>query len=545
MLIKHVCCPLKGSIHAYLLIFKKIITMNNKKSIKQTFMVLISTILFTINSYAQDTIHYFNKTYWADTMNLFTSIGVATANGYYLIGNCATSSQESVFVMKTDLAGNQVWWVNVDVKGNEELASLLLGTQAIITKDSCIAFVYTKRVFGNGMLYDNYLVKMRLDGTIIWNRQQISNCTEQAFQVIQTHDNGFALFGFQYCENDTNRYYLVKTDTEGIEQWHNTYLLDNYSVGLSIQQTADHGFIMGGYGYSDTTDYDTYIVKTDSAGTVQWETNFGGDFTDCGGMVNLLANNQYLITGCYSDSNNDIDRHMRFTKLGSAGQIVWDSIYYSVQPLTNPERPLIFLPDSSFVTVLNFRSEITGRRSNWFTHFSLQGDILSQREYTSNPNQDVYIKDIRPTPDGGYILAGYEYTSTPQKGYLVKVDSLGNSCSWVGCDSLGYVYAVGIASPQPPPKEGELFPPPSEGVRGRLIVFPNPSSEQVFITPYSTEKDATFILYNVLGSIVRQVGVGSSTVQVSVLGLPAGTYFYQIVNAQKQTLQHDKLIILH
>jgi hypothetical protein len=44
---------------------------------------------------------------------------------------------------------------------------------------------------------------------------------------------------------------------------------------------------------------------------------------------------------------------------------------------------------------------------------------------------------------------------------------------------------------------------------------------------------------------VQQVGLGSGTVQVSVLGLPAGTYFYQIINPQKQILQHDKLIVLH
>ena len=500
-------------------------------------MVLFCTTI----AKAQDTVHYFNKTYWADTMNLLTPIGVATNNGYYLIGNCISVSQTSVFVMKTDLAGNQEWWVNVDVKGNEELASLQLGREAIITKDSCIAFVYAKRVFGNGLLYDSYLVKMRLDGTIVWNKQLIGYGDEQAYQLIQTHDDGFVLFGGQTLD-DTTKYYLVKTDTAGIEQWHKTYLLDNYSVGFSIQQTTDHGFIMGGYGYSDTTGYDTYIVKTDSVGTVQWATNFGGNFIDCGGVVNLLANNQYLITTCDYVENN-FDGYMRFTKLSSTGQIIWDSTYVNNLGYLNPQTPVIFLSDSSFVTLVYY--QVTNNPSNLLTRFDLQGNILWQHEYTSNTNQQVYIKDVRPTPDGGYILAGYEYTSTPQKGYLVKVDSLGNSCSWVGCDSLGYVYAVGIASPQPPPKEGELFPPPSEGVRGRLIVFPNPSSEQVFITPYSTEKDATFILYNVLGSIVRQVGVGSSTVQVSVLGLPAGTYFYQIVNAQKQTLQHDKLIILH
>lgn len=77
---------------------------------------------------------------------------------------------------------------------------------------------------------------------------------------------------------------------------------------------------------------------------------------------------------------------------------------------------------------------------------------------------------------------------------------------------------------------------------GELQVYPNPATNQLHIT---STIPATFVLYNLLGQVVRQAGLGSGTVQVSVLGLPAGTYFYQIINPQKQILQHDKLIVLH
>jgi hypothetical protein len=378
------------------------------------------------------------------------------------------------------------------------------------------------------MSKDIKLVKFDTNGTILWNNTYGDWSNESIYQVIETHDGGFALFGANQYPNDTAMYFLLKVDSNNQFEWQTTYMLDDSSIGFSIQQTADHGYILGGFGYDNITGYDTYIVKTDSAGGILWATNFGGMDNDCGGIITLLANNQYLITSCYTIGF--WDQYVRLTKLNNSGVIVWDSIYYNLQALTFADLPVIFLSDSSFVTVLNFRSEITGKRSNWFTHFDLQGNILSRHEYTSNPNESVYLKDIRPTPDGGFIMAGYEYTSTPQKGYLVKTDSLGRSCSWVGCDSVGYVYPVGIASPLPPPKEGELQ------------VYPNPATNQLHIT---STIPATFILYNLLGQVVRQVGLGSGTVQVSVLGLPAGTYFYQIINPQKQTLQHDKLIVLH
>ena len=77
---------------------------------------------------------------------------------------------------------------------------------------------------------------------------------------------------------------------------------------------------------------------------------------------------------------------------------------------------------------------------------------------------------------------------------------------------------------------------------GSSIVYPNPATTQLHIT---STIPATFVLYNLLGQVVEQASLGGGTVQVSVLGLPAGTYFYQIINPQKQILQHDKLIVLH
>lgn len=51
----------------------------------------------------------------------------------------------------------------------------------------------------------------------------------------------------------------------------------------SIQQTVDGGFIVAGTSSSNDSDvsanyglFDCWIVKLDSAGTIQWEQNYGG-----------------------------------------------------------------------------------------------------------------------------------------------------------------------------------------------------------------------------------------------------------------------------
>ena len=500
-----------------------------KTSIIKTFFVTIGMIIFSLNVYSQDTVRYFNKTYWADTMNLLTPIGVATNEGYYLIGNCTSISQRSIFLMKTDLLGNQEWWINVDVQGNESLASLQMGTEAIITQDSCIAFVYTKRVFGNGMDYDNYLIKIRQNGTTIWNRRVGDYGIEQAFQLIQTDDGGFALFGGQTL-NDTTKYYLTKTNSLGLEEWHTTYILDGYSKGLSFQQTPDGGYILSGYAYSDTSGYDTYIIKTDSLGAVEWTNNYGGQYNDCGGKVNLLANGQYLVTSCYYPNDN-ITRYARLSKLNSNGTMVWDSIYYTKPRCASPQTPVVFLSDSSFVTVMAYSTVSTGRVSNLLACFDLSGNILWEREFSSNLNEDVYLKDLRRTADGGFIMAGYEYTSTPQKGYLVKTDSLGLSCSVLECDSVAYHFPDAVSPP--------ILPPPQTF----FSIYPNPAQDYIVIENHSQEQNATFVLYDVVGRQVLSVVSHNQSV-LPIEHLPSGVYLYQFLNPQNQILAYGKVSVV-
>ena len=61
----------------------------------------------------------------------------------------------------------------------------------------------------------------------------------------------------------------------------------------------------------------------------------------------------------------------------------------------------------------------------------------------------------------------------------------------------------------------------------------------------NVQKNATFVLYDVLGKeVARQVLLANGT-SVKTEYLPSGIYLYQIINPQNQTLQHGKLSILH
>jgi hypothetical protein len=106
-------------------------------------------------------------------------------------------------------------------------------------------------------------------------------------------------------------YWMVKVKPDGTKQWDKTF---SGSAGsgfggdymVSIQQTKDKGFILGGYsnskiGNSKTENskggYDYWLIKTDSTGKKQWDKTIGGNRDDKLTAIYELDTNQYILAG--------------------------------------------------------------------------------------------------------------------------------------------------------------------------------------------------------------------------------------------------------
>ena len=118
--------------------------------------------------------------------------------------------------------------------------------------------------------------------TEVWSRNYGGQSSDPGGAVKSTYDGGYILTGTTYSYGlGRGDLWLVKTDSNGTEQWNKTFGGRNFDIGRSVQQTSDEGYIIAGSTQSfGVRNSDAWLIKTDKSGTEQWNRTFGGRSTD-------------------------------------------------------------------------------------------------------------------------------------------------------------------------------------------------------------------------------------------------------------------------
>ncbi|VVB84820.1 Uncharacterised protein [uncultured archaeon] len=90
--------------------------------------------------------------------------------------------------------------------------------------------------------------------------------------------------------------WLIKTDSNGTEQWNKTFGGTNWDYAKSVQQTLGGGYVLSG----DTGSYGAgtaWLIKTDSNGNQQWNMTFGGGGYETTNSVQQTVDGGYVLAG--------------------------------------------------------------------------------------------------------------------------------------------------------------------------------------------------------------------------------------------------------
>jgi len=238
---------------------------------------------------------WFVKTFGGNDHDEGFSVQQTTDDGYIITGyTFSFGGGSSVWLIKTDSNGNEQWNQTFGGGSNDVQQT---------DDDGYIITGYTQS-FGNGE-YDVWLIKTDSQGNEEWNQTFGGSVWDEGWSVQQTTDGGYIITGTtRSFGNGNTDVWLIKTDSNGNEQWNQTFGGGSNDVGQSVQQTIDDGSFSFGGG-----EYDVWLIKTDSQGNEEWNQTFGGSGGEGGSSVQQTTDGGYIITGetdSFGNGGNDV-----------------------------------------------------------------------------------------------------------------------------------------------------------------------------------------------------------------------------------------------
>ncbi len=343
-----------------------------------------------------------------------------TSDGGFIIGGSSNSGisgdkSESCFgnndywVLKVDSIGNILWQNTIGGGGIDDLFSLSQTSDGgyVLGGTSNSDISGNKTVSAVSGSFDYWLVKLDSAGNIEWQKDIGGSGSDNLRYIQQTDDFGYIIGGYSNSPISGDKteasilgsddYWIVKLNSLGSIEWDSNIGGNNQDVLWVIYQTIDKGFILGGSSYSgisgDKTEVniagsqDYWIIKLDSTGTIVWQNTIGGNFTDFLSDIKQTSDRGYIVGG------------------GSYSGISGDK--------TESSR---------------------GVSDCWILKLDSLGNIEWQKTIGGDLEDGTYV--ITQTPDGGFISAGisksgisgdktesnigfYDY-------WVIKLDNVGN-----------------------------------------------------------------------------------------------------------------------
>ncbi|MCH8012142.1 MAG: Ig-like domain-containing protein [Candidatus Marinimicrobia bacterium] len=296
--------------------------------------------------------HWFVKTFGGSEDDDGRSVQQTTDGGYIIVGTS---------LIKIDSNGNEEW-----------INQSIFGRSVQQTADGGYIITGYTFSFGNGG-QDIWLIKTDLQGNEEWNKTFGGSDDDKAFSVQQTTDGGYIITGWtRSFGNGGWDVLLIKTDSEGNEEWSKTFGGSAWEQGLSVQKTENDGYIITGWTDSfGIGNGDVWLIKTDSNGNEQWNKTFGDSYGDVGNSVQQTTDGGYIITGyIYSSGNSKND--VWLIKTDSEGNEEWNKTFggsghemgNSVQQTT----------DGGYIITGSTNSFGNGRRDVWLIKTDSQGN---------------------------------------------------------------------------------------------------------------------------------------------------------------------------
>lgn len=382
--------------------------------------------MFIINSYLFAQPITFQKTYGGTGIDQGYFIRQTFDSGYIITGSTQSYGAgglfDDVYLIRIDENGDTLW---TKTYGGEVYS---YGYSVEQTSDSGFVITGSTNSFGNGG-YDVYLIRTDKDGDTLWTKTYGGTLDDEGFSVRQTADEGFIITGWTLNFGALNHdVYLIKTNANGNLLWTKTFGGSGDDAGKTVQQTNDGGYMVAGYNSAHF-----YLIKTNENGDTLWTKAYiGQPYSNYAYSAQQTSDDGYIIAGI-THSGSNLNSYL--VKTDGSGNLQWSKLYSGAS--NDYATSVQQTSDDGYIIGGWSQSFPLGTYHGTLIKTDVNGDTLWTKTFPGGGTSNGY--SVQQTVDGGFIFLGN--TSVFGAGdydlILVKTDSNGNS----GCNE-GFTSAV-------------------------------------------------------------------------------------------------------
>jgi len=426
-------------------------------------------------------------------------------------------------------------------------------SQSLVELSDGSVYVTGIQSHGSSQIEDAALLKFDKCGNVLWIKYFTDSLSIQGLYINKTHDEKLILTGVVGNSSNNNDIFFYKLDTSGNILLQKRYNNSANQSAKYIEQTSDKGFIFCGYVNDNYGNNDSYVVKTDSLGVVQWTQEIGSNGDEYANAVHETTDGNFIMVGdatSYGFGGTDVE----VVKFHKNGNIIWDHTYGD--NLNNGSQGIIELSNGKYLTFGETEIAHFSPFDFFIDMIDTNGTDLGRHKFGGIATDALF--SLVETPGMQFICTGYSRSYNGLQAYdivLFKVDTTGN-IKWlknfyspgidVGYEILpslfgGYLITGLFANNN---TDYVLIKSDTLGnvvlginnafkINNETTVYPNPSTSTILI-----RSDISFIerilIFDLLGRKVLEVNptTTSNLLTIDVSSLTTGQYLAQITTSE-------------
>jgi hypothetical protein len=363
--------------------------------------VILALLAWPLAAAAEVPDTLWTRTYGGTNIDIGHSVQ-QTADGGFVIGgytrSYGTMSGRNALLVKVDTDGESAW---IEAYGGDDDDE---GYAVRQTADGGYILAGHTKSFGGGDT-DVLLIKTDAEGALDWQRTYGGANDDEGYAVLQTSDFGYLVAGVTSSSGAGSRdVWLIRTDAQGIEKWNRTHGGLSSDGAWSVAPTADGGFIVAGWTYSNGPGYlgNAWLLKTDGQGIEEWNRAFGGSDVDRAYSVQQTTDGGYILAG-YTDSFGAGLYDMLLIKADSLGNQEWLETFGGSG--RDYAQAVEQTADGGYILAGYTLSYGAGGDDVWLVKTDADGDAQWDQTYGGSASDVAY--SVTQTTDGGFIVTGH------------------------------------------------------------------------------------------------------------------------------------------